>query len=838
MSGCNNDTSGISSNTSYININGTKFGFNPGRGHTLVTILPASGGVESIKTYDTYATPSVLDSVLTSVSAGRIICLFSADATALTQTARNALIACGSSMTNTWGASRVTHVFIGMKGLAKGNAYEAVATGSSGIRTITAYYTSSGIVLNGQVGATGAKGDKGDKGNTGATGPTGPQGAQGKQGNTGATGPQGPQGIQGKQGPQGNTGPTGAAGKGVKSTAVTYQASASATSAPTGTWSSSPVTTSAALPYMWTRTIITYTDNTTSTSYSVGCTPEGVSVGGRNLATNTNRGAVGWSWNMQKGGYTATAVSENGINTCKLTRNSSTQSGWSVIQYDYIGRNKWKPNTTYVLSIEVKSNVRVSLTPCFRHADGSNGLIQSCTAINNITAANAWVKLIWIVKSLATLPSGTSQNTYFTGMNSGTGVWYQFKNLKLEEGNKATDWTPAPEDQVAVGDVVNQVNSELKISGNSIALTTGHFTISAKNFSLDSAGNATFSGDITGAKGNFTRGLSADIPTKVSYGYSGGKSKWKLELDDSKLYLGMYISDYPYNALADAAEPSYANGLAFLQGKTHLFGGGYLTLHAENAINIFCDNRGEEGINIECDQTNINGRLVIGNIKNPDPNKHRLYIYGGGVELFHVNNTPYIDFHRAVDDTKEDYNVRLINDAPSVLHLYGTLKATGNVEATARLYSAETNGYALCGVGTGHTYAVTWENALKFRVDVTWVWSSSDKRLKKNIQSIRDDYIDTVGTVDLYQYNLNRQGYSDKELYFGAMAQDVVQKLRNKGYSGDGLKMIFKDYATTTDPTLYYGMDYEQFLILRLAYNEKIIKQMQKEIAELKGEQK
>ena len=26
------------------------------------------------------------------------------------------------------------------------------------------------------------------------------------------------------------------------------------------------------------------------------------------------------------------------------------------------------------------------------------------------------------------------------------GVWYQFKNLKIEKGNQATDWTPAPED--------------------------------------------------------------------------------------------------------------------------------------------------------------------------------------------------------------------------------------------------------------------------------------------------------------------------------------------------------------------------------------------------------
>lgn len=275
-------------------------------------------------------------------------------------------------------------------------------------------------------------------------------------------------------GRNGTNGKKGNDGKGIKSTEVTYQAGASGTTAPTGAWQSSPQTTSASLPYMWTKTVITYTDNTTSTSYSVGCTPEGIQVGGTNLATNTNKGTSGWGWSMQKGGYTATAVIENGISTCKLTRNTVAQSGWSVIRYEYIGRNKWKANTTYTLSMEVKSNVSTSLTPGFRNASGSNGLIQSCMTIKNTTTANTWVKLIWIVKSVATLPSDTSQSTYFTGMNSGTGVWYQFRNLKLEEGNKATDWSPAPEDVDAqiqtVRTQVTEAQTEISSTKESIKL--------------------------------------------------------------------------------------------------------------------------------------------------------------------------------------------------------------------------------------------------------------------------------------------------------------------------------------------------------------------------------
>lgn len=61
----------------------------------------------------------------------------------------------------------------------------------------------------------------------------------------------------------------GASGKGISTTAVTYQASSSGTSAPTGTWSSSIPSVSAS-QYLWTRTITTYTDSTTTTAYSVG----------------------------------------------------------------------------------------------------------------------------------------------------------------------------------------------------------------------------------------------------------------------------------------------------------------------------------------------------------------------------------------------------------------------------------------------------------------------------------------------------------------------------------------------------------------------------------------
>lgn len=317
--------------------------------------------------------------------------------------------------------------------------------------------------------------------------------------------------IKGETGAKGDKGDTGASGKGVKSTAVTYQASSSGTTIPTGVWSATPPATSADKPYFWTRTIITYTDNTTSTAYNVGSTPEGIVVGGRNLAMNTNKGTTGWSWSMQTGGYSKESVSETGVNTCKLTRDSVKQSGWSVIEFSYIGRTKWEADTNYTVSVDVKASVSTSMDPSFRHSDSSNMLIQSCKAVNNKTVANVWTKLVWVVKSAATLPRGTSQNTYFTGMNSGTGVSYQFKNLKIEKGNMATDWTPAPEDYVSFVDVEYYLStSATSLSGGSWSTTAPTWVngkyMWSRTVTTDGAGNRTYSPNqngvcIAGAQG-------------------------------------------------------------------------------------------------------------------------------------------------------------------------------------------------------------------------------------------------------------------------------------------------------------------------------------------------
>ncbi len=383
-------------------------------------------------------------------------------------------------------------------------------------------------------------------GNTGAQGARGPQGATGAKGETGAQGPKGDKGATGPQGPTGPKGETGNSGVSV-SKVTRYYILQSSTMAP------SKPSDGSAISSNWSKTEPSYTSGSTSTLYFVDQTVmsngtikysdvsksssyeaakeawnkansaqntasdaknkiNDLKIGGRNLAEATNQGIKNWFWSMQTGGYSRYEIIDNNVRTCKMVRDSVAQSGWSVIEYDNIGRNKWEPNATYTLSVEVKSNVVTYLYPQFREPDGTDQIVASINTVNGTTVINEWAKLIWIVKSVENLPTAADQNTYFTNMNSNPGVWYQFKNLKLERGNVATDWTPAPEDSLESVDVEYYLStSQTSLSGGSWSTTAPTWVngkyMWSRTVKTDGAGNKTYSPSqngvcIAGAKGD------------------------------------------------------------------------------------------------------------------------------------------------------------------------------------------------------------------------------------------------------------------------------------------------------------------------------------------------
>lgn len=275
---------------------------------------------------------------------------------------------------------------------------------------------------------------------------------------------------------------------------------------------------------------------------------DNLEVGGRNLAEKTNQGTTNWGWSIEIGGISIVEVVENGIRTCKMVRDSTEHSGWSVIAYGDIGRSKWEPNTEYTLSVEVKSNVVTLLRPYFRAYNGLYDLIdQSKTKlINDITKVDEWTKLIWIVTSLSELPDYASQNTYFSGMNSAPGTSYQFRNLKLEKGNKATDWTPAPEDvDAAIDEVEKKIelvvasgssSSSLTLTDSAIAAITKQFKVTGTDGSKTIIeGGKLKVDDLSAISGKFTGSV---VASSFKYSEKFGNGTIFFAVEDMHLNFG------------------------------------------------------------------------------------------------------------------------------------------------------------------------------------------------------------------------------------------------------------------------------------------------------------
>ena len=232
---------------------------------------------------------------------------------------------------------------------------------------------------------------------------------------------------------------------------------------------------------------------------------DGISIGGRNLLRNTNQGTTNWDWSMQTGGKTIEEYLDGGVRAVKMTRDATPHAGWSVISYA-IGKDAYvllEPDAEYIVSMDYKSTVAapngISVNICTGEA--TDHAIQTAT-YDQAIPADEWTHIAVPIKTKSALPAFNYQLVYFTGFSSAVNSVHIFKNLKLEKGNKATDWSPAPED--IEGDVSaleqRMSTAEQKITADAIVSTVTGST-SYKALSSKADDNAT---DITGLKTRMT----------------------------------------------------------------------------------------------------------------------------------------------------------------------------------------------------------------------------------------------------------------------------------------------------------------------------------------------
>ena len=220
---------------------------------------------------------------------------------------------------------------------------------------------------------------------------------------------------------------------------------------------------------MWTKTVITYTDNAQSTSYSVGSTPEGIVVGGRNLikyGKGDSKNGIFKNFTHIKDGYAELTLKS------KKTYASANIDGGFVL-----GCREYKVGAFYIWSYDImytewnfpSGTNRAEFWFGQRYTNAPSGqtgtgLLTQVTGHSlpqvgaNGCKLNEWYhveqKIIIPVQASANVGTAASIQFYNSNANVEASFTARFKNVKLELGNKATDWTPAPED------VDNAINEE------------------------------------------------------------------------------------------------------------------------------------------------------------------------------------------------------------------------------------------------------------------------------------------------------------------------------------------------------------------------------------------
>lgn len=393
----------------------------------------------------------------------------------------------------------------------------------------------------GDKGATGAKGDKGDAGvgigsvdveyylSTSATSlaggswsTTAPAWVNGKYmwsrtktvTTTGATTYSNPvcitgaKGATGATGTKGDKGDAGATGQGISSITEEYYLSTSKLSQTGGSWVTTPPTWSTG-KYMWTRSKIVY-KNPTSTAYTTPVCDSNweavneVQVGGRNLIKDSNFivQATASAFATTKPVVLVSGLDLNAIFLGKTVSFSyfvhnvgSKQNGSGSLgsRFGIHGSIQWKNSstgatTTYYPFAEcldgVYKNTRVSMKYTFNPPSGYDTIAGFSFAFQPLSRPGSGNAEIW-----------------------------KIGQPKLEIGNKATDWSPAPED---VDTSIANVQTQITTTSNKVATIETNLSSITSRVSSTESKVTTINGNVTSLQSRMNTAEQKITPTAIT----------------------------------------------------------------------------------------------------------------------------------------------------------------------------------------------------------------------------------------------------------------------------------------------------------------------------------
>lgn len=307
----------------------------------------------------------------------------------------------------------------------------------------------------------------------------------------------------------------------IKSKSVTYQASASGTTPPTGEWKTSvPSVTKG--QYLWTRTVVNYSDGTSTTSYSVGY-----------QGTNGADGSPGRTYFMELSSLVVKQSKDNTISPNYITMSAFYRDGTNTARTPYAGRFKIEESTdgntwkTVYTSSENESSVRHSLYSVLSTQSGgaittasgrSIGIPRDVIALRcTLYAAGGTTQMLDTQSAAVVLDVDALTHEEIFNLLTKNG---EIKGIYQEGNQLYISFTYAKGGALTLGGSGNG-NGTLKIL-NASGAQVGYIDNTGVHFN-----QGEFAGALKAATGNFSGNLNASVGGTI-----GG---WKINVSNQTL---------------------------------------------------------------------------------------------------------------------------------------------------------------------------------------------------------------------------------------------------------------------------------------------------------------
>ncbi len=561
--------------------------------------------------------------------------------------------------------------------------------------------------------------------------------------------------------------------------------------------------------------------------------------------TNTTNGY----WIDNGGGITFDASEKyNGYNTIKTTVGSGIAGQW----------HKLDNNTEYTYSVMLKSNAAFTgtkSTPIHYWAGKDNvnqGKISIIKYDTVYPTANKW-KLLYITFKLTGDANSFRPFVYTSAFKNVFHIAY----LKLEKGNRATDWSPAPED-ISVENIYKE-NTTLIDGGKIYTGTVTANAIASKAITANKINVASLSA-ISANLGTITAGIIR------SANYVANSKGMQLNLAngvwDSKNFKISSSGEVSIVGMLETKEGSTDKAVVDQNGLSIYGSTGFLGRF--NEINL---SDGREGLLIgaqpaakaiwfgtstAAEPNSYSPKMVINNGYNPNGFTEEVIVYntlravksasiGGATSSYALTTSSFLcnSWIRTKGNTgwfNETYGGGINMTDSTWIRTYGNkqfycdkliqspqIKATVQADVAslicrggAELYHATPHiDFHFGNSSADYTSRIIEYSSGKLTVHNSIV-NASDARLKKDIQDLSPVYVDILDNLKPKQYRFIK---GDKYLNLGFVAQEVEETLKKFGITD--MPLISKENGT-------YALDYNGIIAMLVLGYQSLKKDLKK----------